>query len=218
MAMPDGDDAPVSPPTSNEDASDCKDHTVGTRGLRMTVDKRDLNCSGVVRADEHTVCAGLELGSLVFRPVPLGAIVLEFGRPSGLDKGVERGRGAWNPPALQTLLRGLNTEFGINSQSVAVLHSRRLFDWCFARVPTDRWLEVVISAGSVNAAEGERPRRCDPARSGFWPEASARRRTMDVRSKRPFLSLLVSRLFPFLCCAAKRREHLAAFWKESFMG
>jgi hypothetical protein len=70
-------------------------NTVGTCGLRMTVDRRGLNCSGVVRADEHTVCAGLELGSLVFRPVPLGAIVLEFGRPSGLDKGVKRGLGAW---------------------------------------------------------------------------------------------------------------------------
>lgn len=66
------------------------------------------------------------LGRLVFRPVPLGAIENEFGRASGLDKGVKRGLGAWWPPALQALLRGLNTGCGINSQSVAVLHPRRL--------------------------------------------------------------------------------------------
>lgn len=146
----------------------------------MTVEKRHWNCSGAVRADEHTVFAGLE-------PWKLGVSAGSSRRyrdrilvvPRGLTRGSKEDLGLGDPPAPQTLLRGLNTGFGINSQSVAVLHPTRLLRRAFcarAHRHQPHGLEVVMSAGGVYGRGREGSLH---AQDRLWLEASA------TKQKRP---------------------------------
>lgn len=94
------------------------------------------------------------LGSLVFRPVPLGAIEIEFGRPSGLDKGVKRGLGAWWPPCSSDLASWAKYPIWNHQPKRGSVASPETFLTGVLRAcPQTHGLKVVMSAGGVHERE-----------------------------------------------------------------